>query len=150
MHIHNYLFVSSVCFLTSNGHLVTLRAGTSTRVPPCASTRGAGRSHPNEGTSMNHPLSRWRLRRDLALVSAVALAAAMMALTVSPASAAPAPPHVSIASEISHGAHASQPARTSADSRSSHACAAVIVVGHQSCLALKRDGLHPIAASASP
>jgi subtilase family serine protease len=99
---------------------------------------------------MNHPLSRWRLRRDLALVSAVALAAAMMALTVSPASAAPAPPHVSIASEISHGAHASQPALTSANSRSTHACAAVIVVGHQSCLVLKRDGLHPIAASASP
>ncbi len=99
---------------------------------------------------MNHPLSRWRLRRDLALVSAIALAAAMMALTVSPASAAPAPPHVSIASEISHGAHASQPARTSANARSTHACAAVIVVGHQSCLVLKRDGLRPIAASASP
>ncbi len=51
---------------------------------------------------------------------------------------------------LSHGAHASQPARTKANSRSTHACAAVIVVGHQSCFALKRDGLHSILASASP
>ncbi len=99
---------------------------------------------------MNHPFSRWRLRRHVAVVSTAALAAAMMAMAVSPASAAPAPRHVSIASEISHGAHASQPALTKADSHSSHVCAAVIVVGHESCLALKRDGLRPIAASASP
>jgi hypothetical protein len=70
-------------------------------------------------------------------------------LTAGAASAAP-PPHVSIASEISHGAHASQPPRTSANSRSHHACAAVIVVGHQACFALKRDGLHAIPGHASP
>jgi len=99
---------------------------------------------------MNHPLSRWLLRRELAVVSTVALAAGMMALAAGPASAAPAPPHVSIASEISHDAHASQPALTKANSRSSHVCAAVIVVGHQACFALKRGGLHPISASVSP
>src|ERR1700722_18615839 len=101
--------------------------------------------------SMNLPLSGW-LRRGLPIVSAAALAAGMTGLTATAASASPAhvPPHVSIASELSHGKHASQPARTKANSRSSHACAAVIVVGHQSCLLLKRDGLHPIRASASP
>jgi len=83
-------------------------------------------------------------------VSTAALAAGMLALTASAASATPAPPHVSIAAEMSHSAHASQPALTSANSGASHACAAVIVVGHQSCFALKRSGLHPIAASASP
>jgi Putative Ig domain len=66
------------------------------------------------------------------------------------ASTAQTHPHVSIASELSHGAHASQPARTKADSRSTHVCSAVIVVGHESCLLLKRDGLHAIRASASP
>jgi hypothetical protein len=83
-------------------------------------------------------------------MSTAALAAGTMALTASAASAAPAPPRVSISSEISHGAHASQPGWTSADSRSAHACPAVIVVGRQSCFALKRDGLHPILASTSP
>jgi hypothetical protein len=83
-------------------------------------------------------------------MSTAALAAGTMAVTASAASAAPAPPRVSISSEISHGAHASQPGWTSADSRSAHACPAVIVVGRQSCFALKRDGLHPILASTSP
>ncbi len=99
------------------------------------------------------------LRRGLAVVSAAALAAGVTGLTASAASAsasaanasaAPAHPHVSIATELSHSAHASQPARTKANSRSTRACAAVIVVGHQSCFALKRDGLHQILASASP
>jgi hypothetical protein len=98
---------------------------------------------------MNLPLSSW-LRRGLSIVSAAALAAGMTGLTASAASAAHAPPHVSIASELSHSAHASQPARTKANSRSTHACAAIIVVGHQSCMLLKRDGLHPILASAPP
>jgi hypothetical protein len=102
---------------------------------------------------MNLLLSRWRLKRGLAVASAAALAAGVMALNVSAASAAsaaPPPPHVSIASEIAHGAHASQPALTSANSRSTRVCAAVIVVGHHSCFVLKRDGLHSIRASASP
>jgi hypothetical protein len=109
----------------------------------------------------------------LVLVSAAALAAGLTGLTASAASAAPTQPHVSaaahaagragvtasaaktrphvsIASERSHGRHASQPARTAANSRSTHACAAVIVVGHQSCMLLKRDGLHSILANASP
>ena len=98
---------------------------------------------------MNLPLSSW-LRRGLSIASAAALAAGMTGFTASAASAAHAPPHVSIASELSHSVHASQPARTRANSRSTHACAAVIVVGHQSCMLLKRDGLHPILASASP
>src|SRR5579859_1139090 len=93
-------------------------------------------------------LSGWRLKRGLAVASAAALATGVMALTVSPASAAPPPP-VSIASEIAHGAHASQPPLTSADSRSTRVCSAMIV-GHHSCFVLKRGGLHPIPASASP
>ena len=102
---------------------------------------------------MDFLFSRWRLRRGLAVGSAAALAAGVMALTAgaaSAASAAPPPPRVSIASETAHGAHASQPALTSANSRSTRACPAVIVVGHASCFVLKRDGLHPIPASASP
>jgi Putative Ig domain len=95
-------------------------------------------------------LSRSRLKRGLAVASAAALASGVMALTASAASAAPPPSHVSIASEIAHGAHASQPALTSANSRSTRACPAVIVVGHRSCFVLKRDGLHSIPASASP
>jgi subtilase family serine protease len=100
---------------------------------------------------MNRPLSSW-LRRVLTIVSAAALAAGTAGLTASAASAstAHARPHVSITSELSHSTHASQPAMTKADSRSTHVCAAVIVVGHQSCMLLKRDGLHPILASASP
>jgi Putative Ig domain len=94
-------------------------------------------------------LFRWRLKRGLAVASAAALATGVTALTVTTASAAPAPPPVSIASEIAHGAHASQPALTSADSRSTRVCAAMIV-GHHSCFVLKRGGLHPIPASASP
>jgi len=103
---------------------------------------------------MNLPCTS-RIRRGLTLLSAVALAAGMAGLTASAASAASvstavAHPHVSIAQEISHGAHASQPAPTAANSRSTHVCSAVIVVGHQSCMLLKRDGLHSIPASASP
>jgi subtilase family serine protease len=100
---------------------------------------------------MNLPLSSW-LRRALVVASAAGLAAGVTGLTVSAASASTARPHphVSIAKEKSHGAHASQPKMTRADSRSTHACPAVIVVGHKSCMLLKRDGLHSILGSASP
>jgi hypothetical protein len=105
---------------------------------------------------MNLSPSSWQ-RRILAIVSAAALAAGLTGLAASTASAsavsasaAHPPAHVSIASELSHGAHASQPATTTANSRSTHACAAVIVVGHQSCMLLKRNGLHPVLASTSP
>jgi Putative Ig domain len=96
-----------------------------------------------------------RFRRSAALVTAALLAAGVMASTAgaagaAPASPRPATPHVSITKEISHDAHASQPRRTRADARSRHACPAVIVVGHKSCFALRRDGLHPRRASASP
>ena len=95
-------------------------------------------------------LSRWRLKRGSAVASAAALATGVMALTVGPASAAPPPPpSVSIASEIAHGAHASQPVPTSANSRSTRVCSAMIA-GRHSCLVLKRSGLTPIPASASP
>jgi hypothetical protein len=99
---------------------------------------------------MDLPFSRWLLRRGAAVASAAALATGMTGVTASAASAAPPPPHVSIALEISHGAHASQPAVTSANSRSTRACAAAIVAGRQSCLVLKRAGLRPIRATASP
>jgi Putative Ig domain len=98
---------------------------------------------------MDLPLSRWLLRRGVAVASAAALATGVTAVTVSAASAAPPPPRVSIASENSHGAHASQPVPTSANSRFTRVCAAVIVAGHQSCFVLKRDGLRPVRASAS-
>src|ERR1700733_6672843 len=104
---------------------------------------------PNERTFMDFLLSRWRLKRGLAVASAAALATGVVALTVSPASAAPPPPPVSIASEIAHGAHASQPALTRANSRSRRVCGTMIV-GHHPCFALKRGGLHPIPASPSP
>ena len=90
------------------------------------------------------------MRRASGAIAVLTALSAATLLTAAGASAAPAPVHVSIASEISHGAHASQPVLTNANSHSTHACAAVIVVGHQSCFALKRDGLHPIPASASP
>src|SRR5437868_8661238 len=95
-------------------------------------------------------LSRWRLRRGLAAASTVALAAGGTLLTAGAAGAATPPPRVSIASEISHGAHASQPPLTGANSTAAHACPAVIVAGRKACLVLKRDGLHPVLANASP
>jgi subtilase family serine protease len=98
---------------------------------------------------MNLLRSRWRLRRGLAAASTVALAAGATVLTAGAAGATP-PPRVSIASEISHGAHASQPPLTGANSTAAHACPAVIVAGRKACLVLKRDGLHPVLANASP
>ena len=118
-------------------------------MPPCASARCAGRFR-TEGTFVDLLISRRRPRRGVAVASATALAAGVTALTASAASASPPPPDVSIASEIAHGAHASQPALTRANSRYARVCARVIAVGQHSCFVLKRGGLHPIPASASP
>jgi hypothetical protein len=89
-------------------------------------------------------------RVTIGVLTALAAAGAVAAVGGTASAAPTPPPHVSIAAEISHGAHASQPALTSANSSATHACAAVIVVGRESCFALKRDGLHPMLASVSP
>jgi hypothetical protein len=84
---------------------------------------------------------------------AIALGPALAAGSASAAVTAATPPPSAaalIAAEAAHDAHASQPALTTANAGFSHVCAAVIVAGKQSCLALKRDGIHPIAASVSP
>jgi Putative Ig domain len=96
------------------------------------------------------PFSRRRLRRGLAVASTVVLAAGVTAVTASAATAAPPPARALIASEISHGAHASQPALTSANFRADRVCPAVIVASRKTCFVLKRGGLLPIIASASP
>jgi subtilase family serine protease len=83
----------------------------------------------------------------VALGSALSLSAQNVATAATPQPSAAAR---MIASEHAHGAHASQPTRTAANSGFSHACSAVIVVGKQSCLALKRAGLHAAPASSSP
>jgi hypothetical protein len=85
----------------------------------------------------------------IALGPALAAGSASAAVTaVTPATPAPSAAAL-IASEAAHDAHASQPAQTTANSGFSHVCA-VIVVGKQSCMALKRDGIHPMVASVSP
>jgi len=95
------------------------------------------------------------VKKLAAIITPIALAAGGM-LAITPASAQAVTSTGStavarlIASEAAHDAHASQPALTSADSTSTHACPAVLVVGRQSCFALKRDGIHPQNASVSP
>ena len=96
------------------------------------------------------PFSRWRLRCGVAVASTAALAAGAMAVTAGAASAAPPPPQVSIASEISHGAHASQPPLTGADSRSTRACPAVHRRRPQGMLRAQARRPAPGPASASP
>ena len=98
-------------------------------------------------------LRRWCIPlAALAIALAPALATGSASAAVTAITTATPSPSASalIASEAAHDAHASQPAQTSANSGFSHACAAVIVVGKQSCLALKRDGIHPMVASVSP
>ncbi|MGD0703122.1 MAG: putative Ig domain-containing protein [Trebonia sp.] len=85
----------------------------------------------------------------LALTLGPALAAGSASAAVTTATPPPSAAAL-IASEAAHDAHASQPARTSANSGFSHACRAVIVVGEQSCLALRRHGIRPMAANSSP
>ena len=98
-----------------------------------------------------------RLRAPALVVTAVALGGALAlgaasAATASPTTAAAAPSAAQrmIAAEAAGSAHASQPAPTAADSGYTHACSAVLVVGKESCLALKRSGMHPEAAGVSP
>ncbi|HEV2346684.1 MAG TPA: hypothetical protein VGS97_21465, partial [Actinocrinis sp.] len=93
-----------------------------------------------------------RLATALALGSALTLSAVTTAAAASSSSNTAAPNAMSqlIASEATGSAHASQPALSAANSRSSRACPAVIVVGHESCFALKRSGVKPMAASTSP
>jgi hypothetical protein len=87
----------------------------------------------------------------LATAGALGTALSLSAVTVaSAATPAPSAAERLISSEATHDAHASQPTRTTANSGFSHACRAVIVVGKQSCFALKRSGIHPLAASSSP
>src|ERR1700677_2215745 len=86
----------------------------------------------------------------LALTLAPALAAGSASAAVTAASPTPSAAASLIAAEATHDAHASQPAATTANTGFRHACPAVIVVGQQSCFALKRDGIRPMAASATP
>jgi hypothetical protein len=105
-------------------------------------------------------LARDGLARPSRLRLAVGGAAALLVIAATGASAgtadaatssSPSPSAAAlIASEAAHGAHASQPTRTAANSGFRHTCRAVIVVGKQSCLSLKRDGIHPKAASVTP
>jgi len=97
-----------------------------------------------------------RLRATARLATAVALGSVLTIAVASGATASPAPAATAsasahlIAAVAAGSAHASQPAATAENTGSTHACSAVIVVGHQSCFALKRNGVHPAAAAASP
>jgi subtilase family serine protease len=94
----------------------------------------------------------YRMNSLLCLATVVALGSAL-SLSAETAMAASPPPSAAaslIAAEAAHGAHASQPQRTAANSGFSHACRAVVVVGEESCFALKRSGIQPISASSSP
>jgi subtilase family serine protease len=91
------------------------------------------------------------LRATARLATAVALGGALSLSTVAAATASPSNPAAQLlAAEAAGSAHASQPALTTTDSRSTEACPTVAVVGHLSCFALKRDGISPKAATASP
>ena len=97
-----------------------------------------------------------RLRATTRLATAVALGSALTLAVASGATASPAPAATAsastnlIAAVAAGSAHASQPAATAENTGSTHACSAVIVVGHQSCFALKRNGVGVSAAAVSP
>ena len=99
-----------------------------------------------------------RLRAPAHVVTALAIGGALALSGTAAASAAvPSSTHAApsaaqrmIAAEAAGSAHASQPAATAANHGSTHACPAVIVVGHKSCFALERHGIHQVRASASP
>ena len=90
-----------------------------------------------------------RLATAFALGSAICLSGAAAA-SAQPAPAAPSAAAQLIAAEQAGSAHASQPALTSANAGSSHACAAVLTPGKLSCFALKRSGVTAQPASVSP
>jgi hypothetical protein len=93
-----------------------------------------------------------RVATAVALGGALSLSAAAAATAATPSttpSALSAAQRL-VAAEATGSAHASQPALTSADAGSTHACSAVLVVGKESCFALKRDGVRPSIASVSP
>ena len=103
-------------------------------------------------------MHRVTLRRSVALAATIALGGALTVGSGPAATAAtPAPASSSIGSaaanlisaEAAGSAHASQPALSAANSGATHACPAVIVVGHESCFALKRSGVHAAAGAAS-
>ncbi|WP_245594324.1 S53 family peptidase [Actinospica robiniae] len=89
------------------------------------------------------------------MVTTVALVGALSVASVSGAAAAAAGSNVAtsathlIAAEAAGSAHASQPANSSANRGATRACSSATVVGHMSCFALKRNGVHAAAATAS-
>jgi hypothetical protein len=98
------------------------------------------------------------LRRSVALAATIALGGALMVGSVPAATAAtpaPAPAPTSIGSasanlisaEAAGSARASQPTMSAANSGATRACPSVIVVGHESCFALKRNGVHAPATT---
>jgi subtilase family serine protease len=107
-----------------------------------------------------------RLRASARLGTAFALGGALSLGTAAAAMAAPANAAVAsnaasnaavnshasqlLAAEAAGSAHASQPALTAANSGYTHACSATHAVGHESCFALKRSGIHPVQAGVSP
>ncbi|MBS2531420.1 S53 family peptidase [Catenulispora sp. NF23] len=99
-----------------------------------------------------------RLRTFACLATAVAMGGALAigsatgatAATAQSSGAATSAATATIAAEAAGSAHASQPAVTPANQGSTHACPAVIVVGHESCFALKRNAVHASTAGTSP
>jgi hypothetical protein len=94
-----------------------------------------------------------RLRAPARLATALALGSAICLGSATAASAQPAGPSAAarlIAAEQAGSAQASQPAPSTANAGSTHVCSAVLVVGKQSCFALKRDGVTAEPASVSP
>jgi subtilase family serine protease len=72
----------------------------------------------------------------------VAGLAAALAIGGALAIGTPAGATAMIAAEAAGSAHATQPPPTAENQRSTRVCPAAIVAGHQSCFALKRNGVH--------
>jgi subtilase family serine protease len=86
----------------------------------------------------------------LAIGGALSIGSASGATASAAAPAAASAFTTLLAAEAAGSAHASQPAASAANSGTTRACPAVLVVGHQSCFALKRNSVHANAASVSP